>query len=427
MIETTAVEQLADQLVFPTWCILIRPFPDELAQSYGERLALLNDCDSIDMFIRRVGSEAAWATRVPKVTFLAAASGLPLPRFVREHTLTPFFRAFALDDRTYAHGADNENHLRYEAMRVPATLNYCHDCWIEDCQSPLAGYPFLRRSDQVPGVLKCSKHDRALAPATPAIRHAYLSGASITPVEPPSIESPVLIRYEQLVMQFLERSTPLPFSRLHNALNHQCRKLGLRLSGKPDGRPVVSDLVFRIVPKEWLLQNIAGADQKQADAYFEVLDRMTRRGTTKPIPAAMIVLATVFEDTDDALNAVLEASDRPKPVPRQDALAGVTDDEILAAYISSGFRYADAAASIGASRTPFRARCNAMSLPPSSLLSVSANRLAHAGFLEGQSIAEACSIHGAKPDDVEAIQRFNTYPIRRALLAELRKSCHGVA
>jgi len=420
--EIATADHSVDHLVFPHWCILVRPFPDELAQGYGERLALLNDCDSLDIFISRVGSEAAWATRVPKVTFLATASGLTTQTFVREHTLTPFFRAFASDDRTYAHGADNENHLRYEAMRVPATSKYCHDCWIEDCQSPLAGYPFLRRSHLVPGVRQCSKHDRALARATPAILRAYLSGESVTPVEPPSIdESPALIRYEQLAMQFLERSAPIPLSWLHNALNRQRHKLGLRLRGKPDGRPVVSDLVFRLVPIEWLLQNITGSDQKEPDEYFDVLDRTTRRGSTKPIPAAIIVLATVFEDTDDALNSVLAANGPPNLVSRQVAVPGIGDDQILAAYISSGYRYAEAATSIGTSRVPFRMRCNAMSLPPSSLMSVQANRLSHAEFLQGKTIAEACAIHGAKPDHVEAIQRFNTYVVRRAVLAEFQR------
>lgn len=99
---------------------LIRPeiLPDEIAQSYANRLVLVNGGETLEELMDRLSEFTTPQKNVPKVVFLAWAAGLELDEFVRLHTLTPFQRAFAVPGRCHAHGANLENHLRHETLRI---------------------------------------------------------------------------------------------------------------------------------------------------------------------------------------------------------------------------------------------------------------------------------------------------------------------
>jgi len=141
--------------------------PDELVGGYLERMARLNGLESGRAVLQRLldqpGRSRGPSACPTALELVAKATNMEKAHLIRAHTLIPLTRLVARDGATAPYGAPK--HRRSERFGLSQTLDpgawRCAQCVSEDIQ--FWGFPYERRSANLPGIDWCTKHGLQLA------------------------------------------------------------------------------------------------------------------------------------------------------------------------------------------------------------------------------------------------------------------------
>lgn len=413
---------------------LIRPeiLPDEIAQSYANRLVLVNGGETLEELMDRLSEFTTPQKNVPKVVFLAWAAGLELDEFVRLHTLTPFQRAFAVPGRCHAHGANLENHLRHETLRIKvAEFRQCCACSAED--EGYWGFTFLRVSHHVPGVDWCEKHGVKLTPigVTTALLESQVGGTHLptNPVDaaPAKHKNPLLERYAEIVKDLMGRTHPISTIVIARLLQHHIKSIGLRIA-KTGKRDLISDFALKKAPLDWLKHELRSVFNKQEPdgSYLYSFDTVTKSNGTRTSEAYVLALALCFDNSADAMRALIAAENESSETTgtkvtcddihtKDTLLPTITVDELAANYAAAKFNITATARKLGRSCIRIRELLKKYRFPPQSLIRPAENQRALQQFLEGKSHSDACIENNVSARDFDKLLRTDFYRITNYL------------
>lgn len=405
----------------PTGLLIPSIYPDELADTYFDAFCCLNGFQDRQSCINACAQSDPRLQAAPIVSVVADICGMPVVDLVRFHTLTPFLRAFVLDESArYPHGSDTRGHLRHAVMRLPKNkLNLCKACVAEDREFPRRTY--WRRNHQIPGVEWCSKHEQPLYESmrTRLQLDPYSCLGSSTRIANTLLTaSGVVCRYIELTSFVSTLEKPISVSVLQDMVRGALGGTGIRISEKGK-RPLLSDIAIKMTPAEWLARLIPKVVHKSPGQYFPAIDNAAR-GPGPSQAGAILALALLYENTDQCANILrskstqqieIDSSQKQKQLPE-----GFWGSEAsLGLYLKHKADVSKVADELGLSRSHVHRMLRLAGLPSSNLMQGPELRSALREFLDGESIELAVTRYNVNIEKLYKLLRYNVYAIRPLL------------
>jgi hypothetical protein len=195
--------------------LLPNPAEDEFSLGYLGRLAHLNIAKSANAFVRDLAkSFDVNAGAGTSLRALAQAAGLTCTDFLRAHTVAPAI----VCGKDVSHGLVG-GYITYRCpdqrnpMKLPeAKAYFCESCVSE--QREKYGFGYWHRAHQLPGVYWCPWHKSPLVQCDGRYVSEKLPFWNFEVTEAPAqvrnaIDHPILNRYNEVIMGFLNGSGPI--------------------------------------------------------------------------------------------------------------------------------------------------------------------------------------------------------------------------
>ena len=408
--------------------LIPEPMVCEVAPGYLGRMSTINGFYSVAQTETALRQYAARRYGIAPTNamahVLATVLGMNTRDFCRQHTMLPFIRAVHPED--LAHGDPTaETVLRSTGMRMPRRGAYfCRQCANEDLG--YWGVAYFRREHQLPGVIKCSKHQAPLA-STSKLDHFHEPPQNETTLEEASSQSdsefsvsgdvPLVDRYTAIAEAWLSAARPISLRKIVELMTPRLEHHGLRrgVNGK---RPVLSDLALESCPRDWLLQLFPRMKEKKPTAFFSPLDSALLSTTIAcRSQSYALALALLFDTAEEALNACFNEDKTPRPPQTKQHRPGAefwAGKELGEAYINHHGNTRQVARQVGFNEAHVRRRLLERGLPALSLYTPS-ELDALAAFIEGSALAESCQRLGVSMDKLEDLLRRACTPLADAI------------
>lgn len=289
--------------------------PDEDARGYWGRVMRLNGVPGAPH------TEATFtsATRNRLLTdhgikpgmaeVLSAVAGIPMTNLVHAHTLVPFSGAIlAVVNGDWC----GNSHTSKELLRVATHPNarrrsLCRECVSEDLD--FWGFSYWRRSQQLPGIVWCTKHGCALLRAQASDtwqtmpHEASPNAQSVSDaVVEHALAHPVLLRYAEVCNELLNFKQPLSTFQVVRALTRRARSLGLTHKTAIAGGKL-SEYAASCISGPWQREFWSTAPSAPINSCFHALDAtLSRLLGTCEADAYALAIALLYNSVDDALN-----------------------------------------------------------------------------------------------------------------------------
>jgi hypothetical protein len=285
------------------------PMPDEFIAGYRGRVRLLNGISTFNS--RPVLNSRTNVQAIPKVqrsdvVLFGVCAGVDPTHFIRSHSLMPL--RHAISNSTRCSGNWLARPLRDNAW-------LCESCVEEDRE--FWGVAYWRRSHQVPGAARCSKHRTPLKHidvsafadvprpemARRVDRHFLLTNDSC----------PIAQRFVDICTEILDVA-PLTPTQLRCALGNRAKELGVR-GDRRAKEASFGELIMPKLPIAWafvLMPQLRGSRHE----LVQVLNAACRRRTSRYVPAVALPLAaaSLFESSDAAMKCIRAAEASKKPL-----------------------------------------------------------------------------------------------------------------
>ena len=419
--------------------MLIRPtpLPDELDQGYLGRVMRLNGATNrkaIDRLMRSwVGVPGSNWRDVPCVVLLSKVSGMTVTDFVIRHTLLPLRRGITSYRPEVRHGCESgRNMLWSTAMRLARDGAYfCEQCVSEDIRHH--GYSYWRRFHQVPGGFWCSRHSESLhyvesesaflcLPSTFLETADYISPAWVQE----SMKKPAVVRYLEICDWLIQRECPLDVKSVSQILRERAQSQGFQINKGVAKYPFLSDLAIDQCGRPWLATVLPTLANKEIGKISQQLDGVFFQNTSaSSVMGYALAAALLFESADEACLALCEHREQ-KPVVSPRCKAGLSTEDIVAAYIQARGDYGKAAMGFDCGYQTISKRYGTLGLPNfatrggKDLLGA-----AHAFFVEKRSFTESALADGINQESMEDLIREAGANLVPVLLAIFRPGGRG--
>jgi len=308
------------------------PFEDELLDGYLGRCCAAHCCTNVKSLIAGLGAHLQLPGPYSTQAAIAAGLNITPQQVLFRLTTLPAQRAFAP-----SHKKDGQR--RTEAlsslgvqMRSKVEAMTCAACLNEDRKHGRTSY--WRRIHHLPDVDWCPIHREALLKFDPkAFRHrptdALAQGPGVRLALPTAFDAAnILGRYAGLLAHWLQRDFVGSSAALTHVIRDGCTSHELRWT-ETGRRPLVSDLIARQVPTEWLALHWPDLLTKTPGEYFARLDGPSKdKHVSYPGAACALVLATLFDSVSEILARLEEAESRFVSSPDT-----VRDGALNAAYL----------------------------------------------------------------------------------------------
>ena len=289
--------------------------PDEDARGYWGRVMRLNGVPGAPH------TEATFtsATRNRLLTdhgikpgmaeVLSAVAGIPMTNLVHAHTLVPFSGAIlAVVNGDWCGNSHTSKELRRVATHPNARRrSLCRECVSEDLD--FWGFSYWRRSQQLPGIVWCTKHGCALLRAQAndtwqTMPHEALPNAQSVSdaVVEHALAHPVLLRYAEVCNELLNLKRPLSTFQVVRAMTRRARSLGLVHETATTGEKL-SEYAASCISGPWQREFWSTAPSAPINSCFHALDAtLSRLLGTCEADAYALAIALLYNSVDDALN-----------------------------------------------------------------------------------------------------------------------------
>lgn len=411
--------------------MILRPevLPEEYAPGYEGRVMRLNGMADPKLAIQSLMEWAGHAGTSRRdfstVELLAKVADVEAAQFVRAHTVLPLRRAVVAVLPQIEHGCTSQRSLLWSmALRDSRPGAYlCTQCMQEDIG--FHGMSYWRREHQMPGLYSCTKHDKPLGyvdapnaflqpPSTFYDSHQAIDSRWLSKLE----RSGPVQRYLSITADLLARSRPIDERDVSRAAKARATQLDLHTGRGVVERRLVSDLIKERFDAAWLASVVPGLVEKRVGEIWSSVDGALsgkRMGISSTVYA--IVFASLFESSDEAINAMLA----PSPPDSAKARGCTTSVEVSGqqlrdAYIACRGCHAAVARQLGLSTYGARRRLQEEGLPNlGGTASTSTRNAAAAVFIEGVSIDQASKVHSIDRADLERLLIQSAGPFRAAL------------
>lgn len=367
--------------------------------------------------------ESPWARRFGDTNIhrIAGIAGVEWSELIHQHSMLPYRWAISPEGIVDLRHCDRDvSVIRTMAFAVPRDgVAFCPCCVGEDVD--FHGFSIWRREHQLPGAYWCLKHGAALIVVPQAAALAMLqspashlaSGEHSVPtwvIEAPF--SPPIRRVLEIESFLLGRKSPLAAGHLLNVARARAKNLGLRTDGFGSG-PLLSDLVQDKFAHAWLMASFPPALNPIENANCRYIDLAIHHHKRQMGPIAYaIMFASMWDTTDDALNAMLKVDAQPRHRKRVPA-ARPTDQAIRDAYKQQLGSRKRMIRTLGTSYEYLSGRLRHLGLP----VLEGKQKMALADFLfDGLSIETASQQWEVPASDLEALVRDALSPLRGVLI-----------
>lgn len=361
--------------------MLIRPMPlpDELDRGYLGRVGRMNgvrdDKQCVALIAAWVGLDGRSGTEVSRLELLRQVAGITLEAFACRHTTLPFRRGITSYHADLPHGdASSQGILWASGMRTARRGAYfCEACVAAD--QDFHGVSYWRREHQIPGMLRCDKHNAALcyvddewafyeAPAAFIGNCHAISGEWAAE----TIDNPAVQRYLDICSSLLEQPKPFDVRDVGRILAERARRRGLQTWGAPGKRlasaPLLSDLVVDTFSSSWLTQVLPELANKPRGILLNRMDGVLYLSTSASSVVAYALAASVlFESADEALQAFQLSHANVSPPRDTRTFRRIENEALRSAYFAARGAHAATGRSLNASMAAVSSRLDAIGLP----------------------------------------------------------------
>lgn len=384
--------------------------PDEWLNFYFERLAILNGYKNASNMFKKLEILKG------KVEFISSLLNISIKTIVQEYTLLPAFRSIVSIGADIPHGDPSQpNLIKLNSIKAySGVVRFCPQCQQEDVD--YLGYPYVRRSHQLFGVLWCQKHNIDLFEVPKEKAAEVLRGRSDNLFDRHKIKRhPIIDRFVHISDALLSEDRPPHGDQVSWGLSKRAELLGIRSSIGGEGIPL-SDHANQLIPHDWLHKFFPMLKSKATGHFIPAIDgacvfRLQHHFASTYILAA----ALLFDDPDDALNCVLAKEEIPPPraiMRRNEAFWN--SDDLYQLYIKHKGNSLWICDEIGGHYETVRINLAKHGLPPLTGLSAVTIK-ALLDFHEGGNLLEILSRHDIQVDSMQYILRHASPKLFRAL------------
>jgi hypothetical protein len=418
--------------------MILRPevLPEEYAPGYKGRVMRFNGMAdpklAMQSLMKWAGHAATSRRDFSTVELLAKVADVESAQFVRAHTVLPLRRAVVAVLPQIEHGCSSQRSLLWSmALRDSRPGAYlCTQCVQEDIG--FHGMSYWRREHQLPGLYSCTKHGQPLGyvdapnaflhpPSTFYESHHALNARWVMKLE----RSGPLQRYLSITADLLARAKPLDERDVSRAAKARATQLDLHTGRGVVERRLVSDLINKHFDSAWLASVMPGLVDKPTGEFLSSVDGALsgkRMGISSTVYA--LVFATLFESSDDAINAMLaQTPSDPARARGSEASIEVTGEQLRDAYVESRGCYSTVARKLGMSSYAARRRLQEEGLPNlGGTASQAVSNALAAVFIDGSSIDQASKACNVDRADLERLLIQSAGPFRAAMTAIWRST-----
>lgn len=372
--------------------------------------------------------------RTGTVALLSQLADIPLVEFVAQHTTLPWRRAITPHKSHIDHGGDqSESIVSISALRLARDAAYfCVDCVAED--QATHGFSYWRRSHQLPGCQECAQHHTTLVRA--ADQWGFLkSPAAFIHAEAAEVEATenwgahsLVLRFNAIAQALMARDLPVSSTVMRQLLHHKGQQKNLQVCGGEVKRPLLSDLVLRSFPREWLKEVFPAVLAKRKGELLSKLDGVFYFASgASTVEASFLAMAMLFDSADEALQALEQFEARPVTRSSRSASEAPAAEELITAYIETSGRYSAVATRCGTSIFMVSKRLAALGLPNFARGRQGAGLLAagHAFYVNQRGLIESAAIGAVSVVELETLVRSAGPVFFHALRAIAAKEEHA--
>lgn len=318
--------------------------PDEWLNGYLHRLRYLNSCKDKYILYQLIYQ------KFPKTTFsiiqsLSILLNLPEREILLQHTLVPAI----LRSESERSGRDSP---RVIPQRMQGCIKFCSHCIKEDIAQ--WGVPYLHRTHQIVGVDWCLKHQYELQSDFTAeildLKVLALKSDLKSCRNPLFHQHPITQKYVAIYEGLINYGKQPQIDQVSLVLSTRAKELGLCQKSTKSAR-FLSDLIIETASCKWLFNHFRMLSDKQPNKFIGLIDRVTQiRGRRPAVPNYVLAAAVMYENADDALNALISSFNiELKPlrarIKRSDAFW--KSDEVREIYIKNAGKHKEITEEIG--------------------------------------------------------------------------------
>lgn len=399
------------------------PLPDEIARGYLGRIGQLNglsdETQMVTMLRVLVGSDAASRREHAVAELLASASQSDLVTFLQHHTLLPYRNIISTRPGRDAQSWTHRSLLWTQGMKALRTASYfCPHCVSEDID--FHGQSYWRRQHQLPGQIFCAKHSCGLC---------YVDSDNAL-LKPPSfflksafevcdewvraaMESPMHQRFFDIWSGLAEYDHSIYSGVASHVFREKARGLGFATRPGQTDRPFLSDSIVEAFGARWLATICPSLATKSLGVEFRSIDRHILAKNGKSLAHYYVLIAAqLFDTADEALFALVATQPSDLGHAGGAEKYGVSDGELLEAYVKAGGSYSKSARVIGMGVGPATIRLKGLGLPA---LTKATQASLHAFYIDQQSIDDSAAVGGMNAEQLLELLRQTGAPLVKAM------------
>ncbi|XLZ68600.1 TniQ family protein [Massilia sp. SR12] len=397
------------------------PLPDEIHEGYYGRLVRINAFPEKSHLLLPIVRSHFPADLFPKgrislIELLSYSANMPLPDFVRGHTLLPYRRAVASHKPELAHGDASDRAMILSAgprLARPGAY-FCVACIEADHKT--IGMSYWRRAHQLPGMYVCPEHDQALRYMDKV--NAFLQAPSSCMDAAHLINekwalenhsNAAVSRFLTLSLTLASSKLPFHVKKIRLVLAQHAREQGLNVSAKT-GTEFLSDRIVSTFPAQWLETIFPGLTSKPVGERINQIDGVLYLSTCSSSVAAYLLSISVLFDSEQMALAALAGSEFLQPVSRKTSRGQTPALNICLKeeYIRTRGNHLRIARENGIELHAVTSSLRDSGFPNLTVKGNSKERMVEAAvnfYVREHALAKSAELAGVNPEDLERVVR----------------------